>query len=148
MLCAVLLVLLAVLFFASIRTGTMNIPFPQIWSAFFGSDVGNQRMTLFEFRLPRIVLAMLIGAGIAVSGGILQSISRNPLADPGIIGVNAGASFSVVLYTFFFKGTAFLSGVVSVFVMPFFALTGAFFRRSLSICLPKKAEAWRPLVLS
>ncbi|MEK4963073.1 iron ABC transporter permease [Heyndrickxia faecalis] len=144
MLCAVLLVLLAVLFFASIRTGTMNIPFPQIWSAFFGSDVGNQRMTLFEFRLPRIVLAMLIGAGIAVSGGILQSISRNPLADPGIIGVNAGASFSVVLYTFFFKGTAFLSGVVSVFVMPFFALTGAFFSAVLVYLLAKKGGSVAP----
>ena len=74
---------------------------------FFGSDIGNQRLILFNFRLPRIVLAILIGAGIAVSGAIMQSISRNELADPGILGINAGASFSVVLYMFIFHGSSF-----------------------------------------
>ncbi|MDD9150155.1 MULTISPECIES: FecCD family ABC transporter permease [unclassified Sporolactobacillus] len=124
-LAAVLLILLVILFTVSLNTGAMKIPLSQMLSAFFGSDTGNQRITLFEFRLPRIVLSILIGAGMSVSGAILQSVSKNPLADPGIIGINAGAGFAVVLYIFFFNGTSFLAGTLSIFVMPFTALAGA-----------------------
>ena len=120
-----LFILLLIMFVISINTGFMKIPLSEVWSAFFGQDVGDQRLTIFEFRLPRIILSMLIGAGIAVAGGILQSITRNPLADPGIIGINAGASFAVVLYTFL-SGSATLTGTLSIFVMPFTALAGAF----------------------
>ena len=59
---------------------------------------------------------------MAIAGSILQSVSRNALADPGIIGINAGAGFAVILYIFFFQGSF---GTASVFIMPFSALLGA-----------------------
>ncbi|MDI5788394.1 iron chelate uptake ABC transporter family permease subunit [Bacillus licheniformis] len=57
----------------------------------FGFGTPQDELVLFEFRLPRMILAMLIGAGVAVSGAVWQGISRNDLADPGILGINTGA---------------------------------------------------------
>ncbi|MGQ0455072.1 iron chelate uptake ABC transporter family permease subunit, partial [Bacillus sp. SS-TM] len=56
---------------------------------------------LFEFRMPRMVIAILVGSALAMSGAILQGLSRNPLADPGIIGINAGAGLTVVIFVYF-----------------------------------------------
>ncbi|GGH81290.1 iron complex transport system permease protein [Pullulanibacillus pueri] len=142
-----LFILLLVMFVVSINTGFMKIPLTEVWSAFFGHDVGDQRLTLFEFRLPRIILAMLIGAGIAVAGGILQGITKNPLADPGIIGINAGASFAVVLYTFLSGSTTFLTGTLSIFVMPFTALVGAFIAAILIYTIARRKGAITPIRL-
>ncbi len=126
LLTTLLSILLITMFVISINTGYLKIPFIEIWSAFFGEDVGNRQLTLFEFRLPRSILSILIGAGISVAGCILQSISRNELADPGIIGINAGAGFAVVLYIFLFNGTTIFGETLSIFVLPFTALLGAF----------------------
>ncbi len=142
-----LVILLIIVFVVSINTGYMKIPLYEVWSAFFGHDVGNQRLTLFEFRLPRIILAMLIGAGIAVAGGILQGITRNQLADPGVIGINAGASFAVVLFTFLTNSTTFLTGTLSVFVMPFTALAGAFVAAVLIYIISRKNSKVSPMRL-
>jgi len=143
----ILIILLIVMFAVSINTGFMKIPAAEVWSAFFGNDSGGQRITIFEFRLPRIILSMLIGAGIAVSGCILQSISRNPLAEPGIIGINAGACFAVVLYTFLFSGTTFLSGTLSIFVIPFTALIGAFLSAILIYSIARQRGEVTPVRL-
>ena len=62
---------------------------------------------------------------MAIAGAILQGISRNSLADPGIIGINSGAGFAVILYIFFIQGSSFQAGPLSVYIMPFFALAGA-----------------------
>ena len=83
-----------------------------------------------------MVIAILIGAGIAVSGAILQSVSRNALADPGILGINSGAGLAVVLYIFYFQGGSFSSGIWSVYIMPFAALFGAFLAAFSSIRWP------------
>ncbi|MTE25286.1 iron chelate uptake ABC transporter family permease subunit, partial [Microbacterium sp. ZXX196] len=55
-----------------------------------------QDLVIFEFRLPRIVIAALVGYGLGVAGAVIQGITRNGLADPGILGINAGAGASVV----------------------------------------------------
>lgn len=86
-----------------------------------GMGTDKQSLILFEFRLPRIVISMLIGAGLAVSGCILQGISRNALADPGILGINAGAGLMVMLYVTYFPTTS----IRSVFWLPLVALLGA-----------------------
>jgi iron complex transport system permease protein len=65
-----------------------------------------QNLILFDFRLPRIVISVLIGAGLAVSGCVMQGISRNALADPGILGINAGAGLAVTLFISFYPTTA------------------------------------------
>lgn len=63
-----------------------------------------------------MVIALLVGTGLAISGAVLQGIVRNPLADPGIIGINAGAGLSVMLFLSFFAVTT----TISIILMPFF----------------------------
>lgn len=66
-----------------------------------GIGAEDQSVILFEFRMPRMVIAILVGSALAMSGAILQGLSRNPLADPGIIGINAGAGLTVVIFVYF-----------------------------------------------
>jgi iron complex transport system permease protein len=60
-------------------------------------DAGAPGHAILEARLPRTVLALLVGAALGIAGGCLQGLTRNPLADPGLLGINAGASFAMVL---------------------------------------------------
>ncbi|WP_370570225.1 FecCD family ABC transporter permease [Paenibacillus sp. JCM 10914] len=122
----ILLLAIAAVFIVSLNMGTMKIPLAEVIKAFNGTGSEQNYTVLVHFRLPRMVIAILIGAGIAVSGAILQSISRNGLADPGILGINSGAGLAVVLYIFYFQGSSFSAGIWSVYIMPFAALLGAF----------------------
>lgn len=122
----ILLLAIAAVFSVSLNMGTMKIPLAEVIKAFNGTGSEQNYTVLVHFRLPRMVIAILIGAGIAVSGAILQSVSRNALADPGILGINSGAGLAVVLYIFYFQGSSFSSGIWSVYIMPFAALVGAF----------------------
>ncbi|MBP2240380.1 iron complex transport system permease protein [Cytobacillus eiseniae] len=118
--------LTVIVFVISINAGFIKIPFDAVFSTLIGQGTPQNELTIFDFRLPRIVLALLVGMGISVSGAILQGISQNPLADPGILGINSGAGLAVVIYMFFFQGTAFFTGMLSIFIMPLTALVGAF----------------------
>ncbi|TGB03795.1 FecCD family ABC transporter permease [Halobacillus salinus] len=109
----------------SLNLGVIRISPIEILNTFTGNGDGQNEMVLFHFRLPRMVIAILIGAAMAVSGSILQSVTQNDLADPGIIGINAGAGFSVILYLFFFQGNAFEGTDLSVFLMPIASLVGS-----------------------
>ncbi|MDQ0230885.1 FecCD family ABC transporter permease [Metabacillus malikii] len=125
-----LLILLITLSFiacvVSINAGQLKLPITDVLKTLLGQGTPENELTIFQFRLPRIVLAFLVGMGIAISGAILQGISQNPLADPGILGINSGAGFAVVVYMFLFQDTNFLNGWLSVFMMPITALLGAF----------------------
>ncbi|UBH04887.1 ABC transporter permease [Leucobacter sp. Psy1] len=90
------LALLAALFAASVSLGVRDVSLADIVAALSGQadTVGEAAVVK---RLPRTVLAMLVGAALALSGAALQAITRNPLADPGILGISAGSSFFVVL---------------------------------------------------
>ncbi|WP_432653185.1 FecCD family ABC transporter permease [Salibacterium salarium] len=121
----VLFILIVVAFFISMNLGTYPLSPLDTFKALIGSGTEEGSLVLFSFRLPRIVLALLIGTGLAVSGAILQGISQNELAEPGIIGINAGAGLAVVLFISFFEGSTGALGFLSVFAMPFFALLGA-----------------------
>lgn len=89
----------------SISSGYLHIPFANMIRVFIGEGTPKDQLILFQFRLPRIIAAILVGAGLAVSGAILQAISRNGLADPSILGINSGAGLMVVLYVSFFPTT-------------------------------------------
>lgn len=121
-----ILVLIMIMVIFSVHTGQMKIPVRDVIATLLGNGTPSQELTVFQFRLPRIVMAILVGMGISVSGAILQGVAQNTLADPGILGINAGAGFTVVLYMFFFQGTVFFSGWLSIFIMPLVALVGAF----------------------
>ncbi|MDN4494802.1 FecCD family ABC transporter permease [Ureibacillus aquaedulcis] len=119
-----ILIILLVLF--SINAGYIHIPLSDVYATLSGNGTAANELTILQFRLPRIVIALLVGSGIAVSGAILQGVTKNPIADPGILGINAGAGLAVVLYMFFLQGSAFFSGPLSIFIMPITALIGAF----------------------
>lgn len=117
----ILLTLLVIAFLISMNTGYIRLsPFDTL-RTLFGGGTGKEDLILFEFRLPRIVISVLAGVGLALSGCIIQTVLGNPLADPGLLGIHAGSGFVVTLYVLFVETQSFLSA----FAMPFFALLGA-----------------------
>ena len=84
-----LLLLLIALF--SCAVGSAGYSVMEIMRALFSSDESTVKIIILNLRLPRVILAVLIGAALSVSGALLQAVMRNPLADPGTIGVSAGA---------------------------------------------------------
>ena len=123
---AVTLLLICIVFFISLNMGVIRIAPLDTLRVFFGQGDARDQLVLFEFRLPRMVLSLLVGAGIAVAGAIFQSMSQNDLAEPGILGINAGASLAVVLVIFFFQGSAVDLSMFSTWLLPVSALAGAF----------------------
>lgn len=91
---AVLLVLAALCVFAFLlgnAIGTMKIPFSRVVTLIFHGDASMEWKALWNIRLPRMILAALVGVNLALSGAILQGVMSNPLADPSIIGISSGA---------------------------------------------------------
>ncbi|GAA0135415.1 iron ABC transporter permease [Paenibacillus sp. YSY-4.3] len=131
---AILGILIVCAFIVSMNTGFIRLSPVDVIKTLFGMGTEKQALVLFDFRLPRIVISVLIGAGLAVSGCILQGLSRNPLADPGILGINAGAGLMVMLYVSFFPTTSFRS----VFLLPVLALLGAGLTAALIYALSYK----------
>lgn len=94
-----LLILLICLTF-SVTLGAADIPWQTVYTALTDFDGSKDHLIIRTVRLPRSLLAVIVGAAISVSGALMQGITRNPLADPGILGINAGASFAVVIAIF------------------------------------------------
>jgi iron complex transport system permease protein len=92
-----------------------------------GAGEREHRLVVLEFRLPRLVVALLVGAGLSLSGAVLQGLSRNALAEPGIIGINAGAGFGVVLMLYIAAGGETVRGLADApsIMLPVAALIGA-----------------------
>ncbi|WP_162988324.1 FecCD family ABC transporter permease [Brevibacillus laterosporus] len=109
----------------SLNSGSIPISPLEVWETFLNGGTRQQETVLFQFRMPRLVIALLIGSGLAVSGVILQGLSRNALADPGILGINAGAGLAVVLFMYFAFETKDIKNVLSVMMIPLVALIGA-----------------------
>ncbi len=85
---------------SSILLGAADISPPTVWQALFQFDGSTDHLIIRTVRLPRAILAIVVGASLAVAGAITQGLTRNPLAAPDILGVNVGASLAVVLATF------------------------------------------------
>ena len=99
----VLLILLAVLCLLSIAVGSAGYSIPEILDAVFREEKSPIKTIVVNLRLPRIILAILVGASLAAAGALLQSVMRNPLADPGTIGVSAGAGTAATTICFCFR---------------------------------------------
>jgi iron complex transport system permease protein len=93
-----LAVLVVVACLVNLNLGSFGLSPLEVLRTLVGQGTDNADLVVFQFRMPRIVVALLVGAGLAVSGGVLQTIVRNGLADPGLLGINAGASLSIVAY--------------------------------------------------
>ncbi|WP_139693227.1 FecCD family ABC transporter permease [Sporolactobacillus terrae] len=113
--------LIVVLFVISMNTGFTRLAPLEVIQTLFGGGTNAQSLILFEFRMPRIIISVLAGAGLAVSGCIIQSVTRSALADPGILGINAGAGLAIVLFLSFFQSRQ----AVPVYMLPMAALIGA-----------------------
>ncbi|MFE9595794.1 FecCD family ABC transporter permease [Streptomyces sp. NPDC006294] len=102
----------------SVWVGTRGIPFTSTWSVLWEPDGSQASVIIHEYRIPRTLLALLVGMGLGLSGALMQSLTRNPLADPGLLGVSLGASTGVVVAIAFF-------GVATALGYVWFAFLGA-----------------------
>lgn len=102
----------------SMAFGALEVPLDQVWHTLLG-DPPNSRVdnVIWSVRLPRTVLGLATGAALGLSGALMQALTRNPLADPGILGVSAGAAFAVVL-------SVGVLGIGSVYGYIWFAFAG------------------------
>lgn len=141
---AICIILLMLSFVISMNTGYTKLSPEDTLRTLFGGGSNKENLILFKFRLPRIVVSILVGIGLALSGCIIQGIARNPLSDPGLLGINGGAGLMVILYIIFFGTKSFLS----VFTLPFLALVGGGVTAVLIYLLAyKKGEGVAPLRL-
>ncbi|GII97735.1 iron complex transport system permease protein [Sediminihabitans luteus] len=113
------LVVLVVCVVASLAIGSRAVPVGTVWAALTGGDVpAADHAAVVGLRLPRTVLGLAVGASLAVAGAVIQAVTRNPLADPGILGVTSGSAFLVAV------AVGFL-GVTSPTGYVWFAFAGA-----------------------
>ncbi|NUS10280.1 MAG: iron chelate uptake ABC transporter family permease subunit [Streptomyces sp.] len=112
------LVLLLAVTAASIAIGARNIPLDHVRHGLFHYAGTDDDVVVRQLRLPRTLLGLLVGAALGIAGAAMQALTRNPLADPGLLGVNAGAAAAVVTGISFF-------GVTSPGAYVWFALAGA-----------------------
>ncbi|WP_299485948.1 iron ABC transporter permease [Acaryochloris sp. IP29b_bin.137] len=110
--------LLLICFMASVGLGVADINPKTVYLALTAFDGSTDQLIIRTVRMPRSITALLVGSAVAVAGAIMQGLTRNPLADPGILGINAGAALAVV-------GSVFWLGSTSLKVYAGFALLGA-----------------------
>ena len=120
----IILILFTILI--SLQLGSFSIKPWEVIQTLLGQGTRKQEIVLFSMRLPRIVMAILVGTALAVSGAILQSITKNDLADPGIMGISSGAALAVVMYIYFMNGNVY-DGVsnLTIWTMPVVAFFGS-----------------------
>lgn len=117
--------LIALVFWISLTSGEFDLSVKDILRTLLRIDpVAEYDLVVFDFRLPRIVIAALVGFGLGAAGCVVQGIARNPLADPGILGIHAGAGAAVVAFLFFAQGSTSGIGWLSVMTMPVFGWVG------------------------
>jgi iron complex transport system permease protein len=112
------LAILLLICLLSLSVGAKSIPLGTVWDALFAFSGSQDHLVVRDMRLPRTALGLVAGAALGVAGALIQAMTRNPLADPGILGVNAGAAFLVALAV----GTF---GVTALWGYIWFAFAGA-----------------------
>ncbi|MDX8354822.1 iron ABC transporter permease [Cognatiyoonia sp. IB215182] len=116
---------LALLSIAAIGVGSSWMPPDRVIAALFGQGARMDEVIIWTLRMPRVLLAMLAGAALALAGLLLQRIVRNPIASPSVLGLVDGAAVGVVLFLFIFSNEA-NALVVSIHWLPLAATLGAF----------------------
>ncbi|MGK5630338.1 FecCD family ABC transporter permease [Streptomyces sp. URMC 123] len=112
--CAVLLLIVVL----SLAVGSRSMPLDQVWHGLFHNTGTANDVVVSQVRVPRTFLGLLAGAALGLAGAVMQALTRNPLADPGLLGINAGAAAAVVT-AISFLGVTSLTGYV------WFAFLGA-----------------------
>ena len=123
----ILLVLTVLTIVAGVGMGYSSLSYDRLLPVLFGHGTFKEEFVLFSVRLPRVIITLLAGMALALSGAILQGVTRNDLADPGIIGINAGAGVAVALFFLFFP----IDVGSFVYLIPLLGFVGAF----VTVCL-------------
>jgi iron complex transport system permease protein len=103
---------------ASLAVGSLEVPLREVLAAFTAYDGSDAHAVVRELRLPRTALGALVGAALGAAGALMQGTTRNPLAEPGLLGINAGAAFAVVVAIRY-------AGATSTEAFALFAVAGA-----------------------
>lgn len=120
MILALLVVIMVAIAVISINSGKMSLSVSEVFQVILGKGTDKQNLIIFEFRLPRIVLAVLVGIGMGASGCIMQSLLRNDMASPGTLGISSGSGLFVLIFVVMFAS----KGTSSAFVLPLLAFVG------------------------
>lgn len=137
-------VLLVILFVVNISLGSVSIPFQDILNSLSGGIASKEswQTIIIDFRLPKAVTAILVGSGLSICGLLMQTLFRNPLAGPFVLGISSGASLGVailILGSSVFGGFL-LSNAVSSWSLPVAASLGAFLVLSAVIIAANKVR--------
>lgn len=136
----VALVALTVVTVLSVMIGSKTIAPSVVWDALFDPSNDFDQFAIREFRLPRTIVGLAVGAALGISGALIQALTRNPLADPGILGVNAGASFAVTVAVGLF-------GVSDIRGYMWFAYAGALVVTIIVLALGSTRRGQSPVVM-
>ncbi|MDN5115023.1 FecCD family ABC transporter permease [Aliarcobacter butzleri] len=124
----IFLILLIISMALNLTIGAFGISTNEILNTLFKPEENKiYYQVIMDIRLPRIILAVLVGIAFGISGAMMQTLFKNPLADPGLIGVSAGASAGVVIFMLFgnFLPNFLYDGFLSYLSLPFSAFLGA-----------------------
>ena len=140
-----------VLFALNLLLGSVSIPFQDFCQAVFHGEDNTYRSIIMEYRMPQAITALLAGIGLSVSGLLMQTLFRNPLADPSILGISSGASLGVALVVLLagsFSGIALSqSALWSTLGVSLAAFAGAFLVLLLILALSAKLRNMVSLIL-
>ncbi|HDK7157287.1 iron ABC transporter permease [Clostridium sporogenes] len=117
LLLAIILLVVAVI---SVNSGKMNLSPSEVFNVLMGRGTDKQNLIVYNFRLPRIVLTMLVGVGMGTAGCVMQSLLRNDMASPGTLGISSGSGLFVLLFIVIFK----VDSVSSAIALPLLAFVG------------------------
>jgi iron complex transport system permease protein len=137
-------VLLIVLFVLNISLGSVAIPFEDILNTLIGNTAAKEswQTIVLSFRLPKAITAILVGSGLSVAGLLMQTLFRNPLAGPFVLGISSGASLGVALLILGSSlfGGFFLANSISSWSLPIASSVGAFLVLSAVIIAANKVR--------
>ncbi|MBC9874376.1 iron ABC transporter permease [Macrococcoides bohemicum] len=137
----ILIIILFAIITVSMTVGDFKMPPLQFLKTLFGMGNETDTMVLYEFRMPRLLVTILCGAALSLSGALLQSITKNPLADPGIIGINAGSGFFIALLMIFMP----VDSSNFVYVLPLFSLIGGLITAATVFLLSSSKRGLNPM---
>lgn len=134
------LVLLAALLVTSVMVGSKVFSPAVVWDALFHPSADFDHFAIRDFRVPRTIVGLVVGAALGVAGALIQALTRNPLADTGILGVSAGSSFGVTV-------AVGLLGVRNISGYMWFAFAGALIVTTMVLLLGATRRGQSPIVM-
>ena len=138
----VMLILLLAAMYLHLTSGAFSMKTSEVFKTLLRIETtDNFDLVVFDLRLPRIVTAAFVGMGLAMAGVVLQGITKNALADPGIIGINAGAGCAIVIFMYFFQVELIgveIHSVAKILIVPIFGFVGGALAAAIILAMSYK----------